>query len=261
MIKAVDDISFTIQPRQTFALVGESGSGKSVTAASILKLVPPSGRMQGNVTWKNRNIAAFTEKQMQRIRGGQIGLVLQDPLSALNPVMSIGKQIAQVIRFHAQISKKESICKARKLMQRLYLNPPEHYFSMYAHELSGGLRQRALIAIALAANPELLIADEPTTALDVSVQRQILLLLSELKKEMQLSLLLITHDLGVVSQIAEHVAVMYAGKIVEIAPQKALFANPQHPYTQMLFKAIPGFDCSTDANPADTFVEHKKKIT
>ncbi|MDZ7722797.1 MAG: dipeptide/oligopeptide/nickel ABC transporter permease/ATP-binding protein [candidate division KSB1 bacterium] len=261
VIKAVDHISFTIQPRQTFALVGESGSGKSVTAASILKLVPPSGRMQGNVIWKNQNIAAFTEKQMQRIRGGQIGLVLQDPLSALNPVICIGKQIAEVIRFHNHLSKKESKRKALELMQRVYLSPPDQYFSMYAHELSGGLRQRALIAIALAANPELLIADEPTTALDVSVQQQILLLLSELKKEMQLSILLITHDLGVVSQIAEHVAVMYAGKIVEIAAKEALFANPQHPYTQMLFKAIPGFYHLSDANQTNTYSEKKHKIT
>lgn len=238
----MDDISFEIHPRQSFALVGESGSGKSVTAASIMKLIPPSGRMQGSIIWKNRNIVQFTDRQMQKIRGREIGLILQDPLSALNPVMRAGRQISEVIRFHQQTSRKEASHQARELMQRVYLNPPDQYYSMYPHELSGGLRQRFLIAIALAAHPDLLIADEPTTALDVSVQQQILLLLNELKNKMQLSLLLITHDLGVVSQIAEQVAVMYAGKIIENASKDELFTNPLHPYTQMLFKAIPGLN-------------------
>ena len=225
---------------QTFALVGESGSGKSVTAASILKLLPASARIQGSIRWKNCIISEFTDRQMQRIRGREIGWILQDPLSALNPVMSVGNQVREIIQFQCKCSKKQAVTQSKDLMEKVYLKPAGHYYSMYPHELSGGLRQRVLIALALAADPQLLIADEPTTALDVSVQKQILLLLKELKQKMKLSLLLITHDLGVVSQIAERVAVMYAGKIVEEASSRELFNNPMHPYTQMLINAIPG---------------------
>jgi len=240
LLKAVNDVSLSIKKGETLALVGESGSGKSMTALSIMRLVPAPGRItHGRVELHNQNLLELSEKEMTHIRGNKIGLILQDPLSALNPVMRIGRQISEVLRRHFSMSKREAKSKSLDLMERVHLPAVDKLYSSYPHELSGGLRQRVLIAIALAGEPDILIADEPTTALDVSVQRDILNLLEKLKHDLHLSLLLITHDLGVVAQVADRVAVMYAGSIVEQAPKDMIFKAPLHPYTEMLLRAVP----------------------
>ncbi|RMF56320.1 MAG: ABC transporter ATP-binding protein, partial [Calditrichaeota bacterium] len=243
VVKAVDGLDLEIKEGETVALVGESGSGKSVTALSIFRLVPPPGRIVGGrMLFQGRDLLELPEKQMATIRGRQMGLILQDPLSALNPVMRTGEQIAEVFRHHFAMKRKPARLKALELMERVQLPNPERLYKTYPHQLSGGQRQRALIAMALAGRPALVVADEPTTALDVSVQSQILALLQSLKQEFQLSLLLITHDLGIVAQVADRVAVMYAGKVVETAPTETLFQNPLHPYSQGLLEALPVVD-------------------
>ncbi len=239
-LRAVDGIDLEIHPGETLALVGESGCGKTTTAQSIFRLVPPPGRIvDGAIEFCGQNLLSLPEKQMASIRGKEMGLILQDPLSALNPVMRVGEQISEVVRHHFDLDRKTAKHRACELMERVRLPNAGMIYNCYPHQLSGGQRQRILIAIALACRPALVVADEPTSALDASLQSQILTLLKELKMDFQLSLFLITHDLGMVAQIADRVAVMYAGKIVEQSATEALFAAPRHPYTMALLEAIP----------------------
>ncbi|MBN1483050.1 ABC transporter ATP-binding protein [candidate division KSB1 bacterium] len=238
--KAVDGLNLRINKGETVALVGESGSGKTISALSILRLVPEPGRIRdGKIVFQNQDLLLLHRKAMQAVRGKKIGLVMQDPLSALNPVIRVGEQLAEVLRFHFHYSPKKARSEAETMMQIVQLEQVEKVFVKYPHELSGGQRQRMLIAIALACRPDLLIADEPTTALDVTIQSQILALLKKLKHQFHLSLLLITHDLGIVAEMADKVAVMYAGQIMEQASTADLFGHPLHPYTQLLLSAMP----------------------
>ena len=240
-VPAVIDVSFDLQPGETFCLVGESGSGKSLTALSIMRLVQSPGRIAGGrILFRGRDLLAVSEREMRRVRGADIGLVFQEPMTALNPVFTIGTQIEETLRVHGRATRRTARSKAIELLDAVSVPEPARRLRDYPHQLSGGLRQRALIAMALACDPALLIADEPTTALDVTIQAQILDLLRDLKRRLGLALLLITHDLGVVAQMADRVGVMYAGRIVEESPVQALFADPRHPYTQGLMLSMPG---------------------
>ena len=238
---AVINVSFDISPGETLCIVGESGSGKSVTALSIIRLVPPPGRIAaGALRFGGRDLMTFDEPGMQRVRGAGIGFVFQEPMTALNPVMTIGSQIEETLRVHGRATRRTARAKAVELLDSVSVPEPRRRVAEYPHQLSGGLRQRALIAMAVACEPRLLIADEPTTALDVTIQAQILDLLRTMQKRLGLALLLITHDLGVVAEMADRVCVMYAGRIVEHSPVKELFADPRHPYTRGLLGSIPG---------------------
>jgi ABC-type dipeptide/oligopeptide/nickel transport system ATPase component len=238
---AVNDVSFFIHAGETLGLVGESGSGKSVTALSIMRLVRPPGQIVGGaVHFGGHDLLTLPEHEMQRIRGAQISLIFQEPMTALTPVLTIGSQIAETLLVHGRISKRDAKRKAIELLATVRMPDPERRVDDYPHQLSGGLRQRALIAIALACQPALVIADEPTTALDATIQAEILELLRDLRRRLNLALLLITHDLGVVAETADRVAVMYAGRIVETAPVRELFHSPTHPYTRGLLASIPG---------------------
>ncbi|MEK6301307.1 MAG: ABC transporter ATP-binding protein [Acidobacteriota bacterium] len=241
VLKAVDGVSFAIRSGETLGLVGESGCGKSVTAFSILRLLPspPAEYAAGRIMLRGEDLLTFNEKQIRRVRGNQISMVFQEPMSSLNPILSIGVQIVEAIRAHQSISKREARELAIEMLQRVGIAAPEIRFDEYPHQLSGGMKQRAMIAMALVCRPQLLIADEPTTALDVTIQAQILDLLRELQGELGMSVLLITHDLGVVAETCDRVAVMYAGKIVESATVEALFSKPKHPYTHGLFRSLP----------------------
>ena len=244
-VPAVIDVSFHVAAGETLCLVGESGSGKSLTALSIMRLVQPPGRIaSGTIEFTSRagtrDLLQLSEREMQHVRGAEIGLVFQEPMTALNPVFTIGSQIEETLRIHGRATRGDARAKAIELLAAVSVPEPARRVREYPHQLSGGLRQRALIAMALACNPALLIADEPTTALDVTIQAQILDLLRTLQQKMGLALLLITHDLGVVAEMADRVAVMYAGRIVEEAPVDALFASPKHPYTQGLMASMPG---------------------
>jgi oligopeptide/dipeptide ABC transporter ATP-binding protein len=238
---AVDDVSFTLGRGETLGLVGESGSGKSVTALSIIRLVVPPGRIAaGRIALDGQDLLALDERAMRRIRGRRIGFVIQEPMVALNPVYTIGYQIRETLAVHGLARGAAARRRAVELLDAVRVPDAERRANEYAHQLSGGLRQRAMIALALAAEPSLVIADEPTTALDVTVQAEILDLLREMRRSFHLSLLLITHDLGVIAEMADRVAVMYAGRIVETAPVADLFARPLHPYTRGLLASIPG---------------------
>jgi peptide/nickel transport system ATP-binding protein len=238
---AVNDVSFHVDSGETVCLVGESGSGKSVTALSILRLVRPPGRIAGGrVIFKGRDLFRLTEREMRNVRGAEIALVFQEPMTALNPVFTIGNQIEETLAVHGLARGRAARARAIDLLDAVSIREPARRIRDYPHQLSGGLRQRALIALALAGNPSLLMADEPTTALDVTIQAQILDLLVDLQKRLGLALLLITHDFGVVAQMADRVAVMQAGRIVEQAPVRDLFRQPQHPYTRGLLALIPG---------------------
>jgi len=244
-VPAVNDISFHVEPGETLCIVGESGSGKSLTALSIMRLVQSPGRIAAGTILFNskagsRDLLRLSEREMQEIRGGEIGLVFQEPMTALNPVFTIGNQIEETLRIHGRATRSDARDRAIELLASVSVPEPERRVREYPHQLSGGLRQRALIALALACTPALLIADEPTTALDVTIQAQILDLLRELQAKMRLALLLITHDLGVVAEMADRVAVMYAGRIVEEASVDQLFGDPKHPYTRGLMTSIPG---------------------
>jgi oligopeptide/dipeptide ABC transporter ATP-binding protein len=240
-VVAADRVSFQIRKGETLGLVGESGSGKSVTAFSILRLLQPPGRIAGGRVWfQGRDLLQLAETDMRKVRGAGIGLVFQEPMAALNPVMRVGAQIAEGMQVHGLAGRKDARNRAIELLRAVQLTDPEKRVDDYPHQLSGGMRQRVMIAIALACRPPLLIADEPTTALDVTVQAQILDLLREMKREFDLSLLLITHDLGVIAETADRVAVMYAGRIVEQGPVRDIFRRPRHPYTQGLLASIPG---------------------
>jgi ABC-type dipeptide/oligopeptide/nickel transport system ATPase component len=240
-VAVVDDVSFEIGEGETLALVGESGSGKSITALSILRLVQPPGRItSGRLLFKGRDLLALDESAMREVRGAGISLIFQEPTTALNPVFTIGDQIAEALIVHGRATKREAKAQAVELLRSVRIPNPESRVRDYPHQLSGGQRQRVMIAIAIACRPTLVIADEPTTALDVTIQAEILDLLRDMKSAFHLSLLLITHDLGVVAETADRVAVMRAGRIVETASVRAIFHHPQHPYTRELLAAIPG---------------------
>jgi oligopeptide/dipeptide ABC transporter ATP-binding protein len=238
---AVDDVSFDVRTGETLGLVGESGSGKSVTALSIMRLVRPPGRiLSGHVRFNGRDLLTLTEADMRAVRGKDIGFVFQEPATALNPVFTVGYQIAEALSVHGLARRGKAAARAVELLDAVGIPDPSQRARDYPHQLSGGMRQRAMIAIAIACRPSLVIADEPTTALDVTIQAQILELLRNMKVAFRLSLLLITHDLGVVAETADRVAVMYAGRIVEEGPVSAVFHSPGHPYTRGLLASIPG---------------------
>jgi ABC-type dipeptide/oligopeptide/nickel transport system ATPase component len=240
-VVAVNDVSFEVRKGETLGLVGESGSGKSVTAFSIIRLVQEPGRITGgSVMFQGRDLMTLPESEMRQVRGAGIGFVFQEPMAALNPVMRVGAHIAEALRVHGLASKSEARARAIELFRAVRITDPEKRVDDYPHQLSGGMRQRVMVAIALACKPPLLIADEPTTALDVTVQAQVLELLRDMKREFDLSMLLITHDFGVIAETADRVAVMYRGKIVEQAAVRDIFRNPQHPYTKGLLASIPG---------------------
>jgi len=240
-VAAVDDVSFEIQAGETLGLVGESGSGKSVTALSIMRLVQPPGRIAaGRILFKGRDLLTLDERSIRAVRGAGISLIFQEPMTALNPVFRVGDQIAEALLVHNRASRAEARQKAIELLRAVRIPDPAARVKDYPHQLSGGMRQRVLIAIALACQPSLVIADEPTTALDVTIQAEILDLLREMKTAFHLSLLLITHDLGVIAETADRVAVMYAGRIVETGPVRDIFRQPAHPYTRGLLASMPG---------------------
>lgn len=236
----VDDVSFNAYPGQTLCIVGESGCGKSVTCLSVMGLLSRNGRISsGDVIFNGKPIANLSEKQLDRIRGSEISMIFQDALTSLNPVFTIGNQLMESIRIHMSLDKKSAKRRALALLEKVGLPDPENTFRSYPHTLSGGQRQRVMIAMALSCDPKLLIADEPTTALDVTIQKQIMKLLQQLQKENGMSIILITHDMGLVAQMADQVLVMYAGQVVEEAPVMELFHHPSHPYTQLLLKSVP----------------------
>jgi peptide/nickel transport system ATP-binding protein len=240
-VPAVIDVSFELSAGETLCLVGESGSGKSVTALSILGLVQRPGRIAGGrILFEGTDLRSLGEREMQKIRGARIALIFQEPMTALNPVFTIGNQIEETLRVHGRATRRTAPARAIELLEQVRVPEPQKRVRDYPHQLSGGLRQRALIAMSLACDPSVVIADEPTTALDVTIQAQILDLLRSLQERMGLALLLITHDLGVVAEMADRVGVMYAGRIVEEARVRDLFAGPRHPYTQGLMASIPG---------------------
>jgi len=240
LVKAVRGIDFRIDARQTLALVGESGCGKSMTALSLLRLVPSPGRIvDGEITFAGGDLLHIPPAEMRRIRGNQIAMIFQEPMTSLNPVFRIGNQIAEVLQLHRGLNKRDALDHAVDLLHQVGIPSPRQRIREYPHQLSGGMRQRVMIAMALACDPKLLIADEPTTALDVTIQAQILDLLLQLKEERDMSTLLITHDLGVVAETADQVAIMYNGLFMEYAPVKEIFANPVHPYTKGLLGCIP----------------------
>jgi oligopeptide/dipeptide ABC transporter ATP-binding protein len=240
-IHPVDGVSFTIERGKTLALVGESGCGKSLTSLALLRLIPPPGRIDdgSSVTLDGTDLLSLKPDALRAIRGRRIAMIFQDPMTSLNPVFRIGDQITEVMHAHFKMSKQDAREQAVLLLQEVGIPDPDERLRAYPHQLSGGMRQRVMIAIALAGQPELLIADEPTTALDVTVQAQILELLDHLRRTRDMAMLLITHDLGIVAGRADHVAVMYAGQLIETAPTRELFDRPSHPYTQGLFASVP----------------------
>jgi peptide/nickel transport system ATP-binding protein len=238
--RAVDGVSFTVQPGETLAIVGESGCGKSVTANSILRLIPePPGKTKGSIRFDGIDLLKLGDRAMREIRGNQISIIFQEPMTSLNPVLTVGRQICETVRLHQRRGQRAAEQRAVEMLRLVGIAEPERRVREYPHQLSGGMRQRVMIAIALACNPKLLIADEPTTALDVTIQAQILELMADLKTRVGAAIILITHDLGVVAEIAERVLVMYAGRKVEEAPVAELFRTPRHPYTQGLLGALP----------------------
>ncbi|GFO64197.1 ABC transporter ATP-binding protein [Geomonas paludis] len=242
VLKAVRGVDLTVEPGETLALVGESGCGKSITAASVLRLVPPPGRIvAGSIRFKGEDLLALSEERMREIRGNRIAMVFQDPMTSLNPVFTVGFQVAEGLRIHRGLSAQAAEREAVELLTQVGIPAAKDRVKDYPHQLSGGMRQRVMIAMALACGPELVIADEPTTALDVTIQAQILELLDRLMAEKRMGLILITHNLGIVAERAHRTAIMYAGEIVESAPTAELFENPLHPYTKGLLASLPEF--------------------
>lgn len=241
VVKAVNDVSFNIREGETIAIVGESGCGKSVTAMSMIKLVPtPPGKIiSGDVLFEGKSILKLSDEELRDIRGNKISVIFQEPMTSLNPVFTVGNQIDEAIILHQKLSKSQAKAKSIEMLKLVGIPRAEEIYSSYPHELSGGMRQRVMIAMALSCNPKLLIADEPTTALDVTIQAQILDLMRNIKAKLNTSIMLITHDLGVVAEMADYVVVMYAGKVVEEAPVLELFKNPMHPYTIGLLNSKP----------------------
>jgi len=244
VVRAVEDVSFEIFPGEIVSLVGESGCGKSVTGLSLLRLIPmPPGKiLKGELLFEGRDLLGLEEREMEKVRGNDISMIFQEPMTSLNPVFTIGNQIIEALQLHQNLDKKEARTRAIEMLDRVRIPSSEVRIDSYPHQLSGGMRQRAMIAMALSCQPKLLIADEPTTALDVTIQAQVLRLLKEIQREMGMAVMLITHDLGVVSEIADRVAVMYAGRIVESGPIEAIFGKMRHPYTRGLLESIPHLD-------------------
>ena len=243
-VQALRGISFSVDRGETLAIVGESGSGKSVSVQTIMRLIPmPPGEIKnGEIFFDGEDLVKVSAERMRELRGGKIGMIFQDPMTSLNPTIKVGKQIMEGILIHKKVTKEEARQKAIEMLRKVGIPKPEERFEQYPHEFSGGMRQRAVIAIALSCEPDLLICDEPTTALDVTIQAQILDLINELKKELNIAVILITHDLGVVAETADRVVVMYAGERLEEAPVRELFKNPKHPYTWGLLKSLPRLD-------------------
>jgi oligopeptide/dipeptide ABC transporter ATP-binding protein len=240
LMRAVDGVSFQLERGELLGLVGESGCGKSVTALSVMRLVAPPGRIVGGeILFEGEDLLKLSDSRMRAIRGDDIAMIFQDPMTSLNPVFKVGEQIAEALRLHRGMNRKQARAAAIAAMQEVSIPDPARRADDYPHQLSGGMRQRVMIAMALACDPKLLIADEPTTALDVTIQAQILELLNELRRTRELAVLLITHDLGVVAEVADRVAVMYTGRIVEESPVGELFARPKHPYTEGLLRSVP----------------------
>lgn len=248
LVRAVDGVSFYIDRGELLGLVGESGCGKSITALSIMRLISPPGKIvAGEIIFDNKNLLKLSDAEMRQIRGDDIAMIFQDPMTSLNPVFTVGEQIAEALRLHRRFSRKAAREAAIEAMREVSIPDPARRVDDYPHQLSGGMRQRVMIAMALACDPKLLIADEPTTALDVTIQAQILELLDELRKHRELAVLLITHDLGVVAEVADRVAVMYTGRIVEESSVEELFARPKHPYTEGLLRSVPKLTSATVA--------------
>ncbi len=241
IVRAVDGVSFEVMAGETLAIVGESGCGKSVTSLSILRLLPmpPARIVSGRIEFDGRNLLDLSEPEMRKVRGNAISMIFQEPMTSLNPVLTIGRQIAEALVLHRGMSERDATARAVEMLRKVHIPEAERRITQYPHELSGGMRQRVMIAMALACGPRLLIADEPTTALDVTIQAQILELMRELHRETGAAIILITHDLGVVAEMAQRVVVMYAGRKVEEAPIEALFAQPRHPYTRGLLGSMP----------------------
>lgn len=240
LVKSVDGVSFTIGEGELLGLVGESGCGKSITALSIMRLIAKPGKItNGTINFKGEDLTTASDERLREIRGNDIAMIFQDPMTSLNPVFTVGEQIAEALRLHRKLDKKAAWSAAIQAMKEVSIPSPERRVNDYPHQLSGGMRQRVMIAMALACDPELLIADEPTTALDVTIQAQILELLNELRVSRKLAILLITHDLGVVAEVADRVCVMYTGKIVEESGVNELFEDPKHPYTRGLLRSVP----------------------
>jgi len=259
--RAVDGVSFSIEAGETLAVVGESGCGKSVTAMSILRLIPePPGKIAGAIRFKGRNLLDCSTAEMRQIRGNEISMIFQEPMTSLNPVLTIGKQIGETLQLHQGLSRNEAQARAVEMLTLVGIPEPARRVNEYPHQLSGGMRQRVMIAIALACSPQLLIADEPTTALDVTIQAQILDLMRDLKIRVGAAILLITHDLGVVAEVADRVVVMYAGRKVEEAPVRALLRAPRHPYTAGLLGAVPKLGSSVSGAPAQKLAEIKGTV-
>jgi peptide/nickel transport system ATP-binding protein len=243
-VRAVDGVDIRIGRGETVCVVGESGCGKTVTAMTVLKLIamPPGKIVEGQILWQGRDLVPLGADEMRKIRAREIGIVFQEPMTSLNPVYTVGEQIAEVVQLHEGLGKRVAIDRAAEMLRLVNIPNPQRRVHDYPHQFSGGMRQRVMIAMALSCNPRLLIADEPTTALDVTIQAQILDLLAEMKDRLGMAVMLITHAMGVVAEVAQRVVVMYAGKVVEEAPVEELFANPRHPYTQGLIRSIPRID-------------------
>ena len=241
---AVRNVSFDVAPNETLAIVGESGCGKSVTALSVMRLIPTAnGRIEGgHIRFAGRDLVALDDEEMRKVRGDRISMIFQEPMTSLNPVLTVGFQVAEALRYHRDMGRREADAHALELLDQVKIPSARQRFADYPHQFSGGMRQRVMIAMALACRPELLLADEPTTALDVTIQAQVLALLAELKAAYGMAMIFITHNLGVVASIADRVAVMYAGEIVEIASVDEIFARPTHPYTELLLRSIPRVD-------------------
>jgi peptide/nickel transport system ATP-binding protein len=254
--RAVEGLSFHIEAGETLAIVGESGCGKSVTSMSILRLIPePPGRIRGAIRFEGRDLLTLPEAAMRDLRGNQISMIFQEPMTSLNPVLTIGRQIGETLQLHQGLSRRAAIARAVDALTLVGIPAPQRRVHEYPHQLSGGMRQRVMIAMALACNPKLLIADEPTTALDVTIQAQILDLMREMQRRLGSAIMLITHDLGVVAETADRVVVMYAGRKVEEAPVRAIFAEPLHPYTRGLLGAVPRLGSSLDSGGTGRLAE------
>ena len=238
-VNVVSNLNFDIKESEIFGLAGESGCGKSITALSILGILPSSARAEGEITFKDKNLLTLDRESIRRIRGNEISMIFQEPMTSLNPVLTIGYQIAEVLMTHKALNKKDAMDKAVELLRSVRIPSPELRAREYPHQMSGGMRQRVMIAMAIACNPALLIADEPTTALDVTIQAQILALIQGLREEKKMSILFITHDLAIISENAARVGIMYAGRIMELAETRDIFSNPRHPYTMGLLDSLP----------------------